>query len=377
MHSASELTVIVPTLNERDNIVPLLEALRASELARIDFEVVFVDDDSQDGTSDFVRSLALGDCRVRVLKRIGRKGLSSAAVEGMLSSSAPYLAVMDGDLQHDERILPLMLAKLKQEHLDIVIGSRHIAEGSMGEMASHRQAMSRVARYVSRIVCHAELSDPMSGFFVLTRQYLDEVGHDLSSTGFKILLDMVASAHRPVKIGEVPYQFRPRLHGESKLDVIVLLEYFQLIVDKLVGNWIPVSYVMYALAGSVGAAAYLTLMTVLRMTVLRSIGVSSLGDAQLISSLIVIGLNFLLNNQFTFRALRLRGRRFAAGLLIFYVACSVGVLFNLRTFEYLRSSGAPWYVAAVAGMFAGSLWNYWISSVMIWQVRRRRRRATA
>lgn len=367
-HSAPELAIVVPVLNERDNVVPLLNALRASGLSAIDYEVIFVDDDSADGTADFVRSLALNDCRVRIVKRIGRRGLTSAAVEGMLSSSAPYLAVMDGDLQHDERILPKMLAKLKDENLDIVIGSRHVEEGSMGEMAAHRQFMSRFAQSLSKIVCHTDLSDPMSGFFLLTRKYLDEVAHYLSNTGFKILLDLVASAHRTVRIGEVGYQFRQRLHGQSKLDIVVLLEYFQLIVDKLIGNWIPVSYVIYALAGSVGAVAYLMLMYGLRLA-----GVKSLVDAQLISSLIVIGLNFLLNNQFTFRSLRLRGRRFVIGLIGFYVACSFGVLLNLRTFDYLSSTGVPWYVAAVVGIFAGSLWNYWISTVIIWQVRRRRR----
>ncbi len=127
-----ELSVIVPSFNERDNVEPLLRGIEAA-LADIPWEVVFVDDDSPDGTAAAVRTIARRDTRVRCLQRIGRRGLSTAVIEGMLASSAPYLAVIDADLQHDETLLPQMLATLKAEALDVVVGSRYLAGGGVGD----------------------------------------------------------------------------------------------------------------------------------------------------------------------------------------------------------------------------------------------------
>jgi dolichol-phosphate mannosyltransferase len=362
-----ELTVVVPTLNERDNLVPLLEALDAV-LSSVDYEVVFVDDDSRDGTADLACELAQSNPRVRVLQRIGRRGLASAVVEGMLASSAPYLGVIDSDLQHDETILPLMLKKLKEERLDLVVATRHIEGGSMGEMAPHRVFLSRLGQFLSSVVSRTRLSDPMSGFFVVTRAYLNEVVHSLSNTGFKILLDLVASARRPARLGEVGYKFRPRLHGESKLDIVVSLEYLELIVDKLVGDFIPVSYVIFGFAGTVGILASLLLVHLF-----RSFSGMSPDSSQLFASIIVIGTNFLLNNQLTFRSARLSGWNLVIGIAVFYVACSIGLFLNLWVFDSLGPA-APWYLAAAAGLIVGSIWNYWISAMFVWQVRRRRGR---
>jgi dolichol-phosphate mannosyltransferase len=360
--------MIVPTLNERANLVPLLAALDAV-LAGVDYEVIFVDDDSPDGTADLARELSQRNPRVRVLQRIDRRGLASAVVEGMLASSAPYLGVIDSDLQHDETILPLMLEKLKKEGLDLVVATRHVEGGSMGAMTSHRVLLSHLGQFLSSVVSRSRLSDPMSGFFVLTRAYLNEVVRSLSNTGFKVLLDLVASARRPVRIGEIGYTFRPRLHGESKLDIVVSLEYLELIADKLVGDFIPVSYVIFGFAGSVGILASLALVHLF-----RTVSGMSLDSAQLISSIIVIGINFLLNNQLTFRAARLSGWNLVVGMLVFYVACSIGLFVNLRVFDYLRQVATPWYLAAAAGLIVGSVWNYWMSAMFVWQVRRRRGR---
>ncbi len=363
-----ELSIVVPTLEERENLAPLIEGL-ATVLGGIDYEVIFVDDDSADGTAAAARELAQRNSRVRVIQRIGRRGLASAAVEGMLASSAPYLAVMDCDLQHDESILPAMLAKLRHSSLDLVVASRD-TEGGMDAMPAHRRALSRLGRRLSTLICSTDLSDPMSGYFVLTRPYLDEVAHSLSGTGFKILLDLTVSARRPVKLAEIPYRFRPRLHGQSKLDIVVAVEYLALVADKLVGDFVPPSYVVFACAGSVGILAHLAVVQLLRLF----LG-TTLERAQLISSLIVIAVNFLLNNQFTFRSARLRGVHLVAGMLVFYIACSIGLFLNLRVLDTLTSVSVPWYLAAAAGLAVGSVWNYWISSMFVWQVRRRRREA--
>jgi len=361
-----ELTIVVPTLDERENLLPFFQSLEAV-LGGIDFEVLFVDDDSRDGTSAAARELAQRDRRVRILQRIGRRGLASAAIEGMLASSAPYLAVMDCDLQHDESILPRMLEKLRYSNLDLVVATR-VTEGGMDAMPMHRRALSQFGRRLSALILTANVSDPMSGYFVLSRAYLDEVSHSLSGTGFKILLDLVVSSPRPVRVAEVPYRFRARLHGQSKLDIVVGIEYLTLIADKLVGDFVPATYVVFACAGTVGLLVYLA---VLRLMILLP-GVT-IEQAQAGSSGFVIGINFLLDNYFTFRSARLRGGRLLLGLVLFYAACSVGLFLNLRVLEYLRGISVPWYLAAAAGLAVGSVWNYWINSMFVWQVRRRTR----
>ena len=365
-----ELTIVVPTLDERQNLAPLMASLE-SVLGGIDFEVLFVDDDSPDGTSDLARQMAQHDRRVRVLQRIGRRGLSSAVVEGILASSSPYLAVMDSDLQHDEKILPDMLARLKQEKLDLVVATRHREGGSMGEMSAARRKLSEWGRRLSALICRTSLSDPMSGYFVVTRDYVDEVARRLSGTGFKVLLDLVVSSSRPLRVAEVPYVFRPRLHGISKLDILVGMEYLELLADKLLGDFVPASYVVFGLAGSIGVLAHLAAVNLLRL-----LPGFSLERAQFTSSIIVIGINFLLNNQLTFRAARLRGRRLLMGMALFYTACSVGIFLNLQVMSYLTRF-VPWYVAATAGLAVGSVWNYWMSSMLVWQVRRRAQRIRA
>ena len=139
-----ELTVVVPTLNERDNIAPLVELLDTA-LAGIAWEVIFVDDDSRDDTAAAVRAMARRDGRVRCLQRIGRRGLSTACIEGALASAAPYCAVMDADLQHDETVLPRMLEALRTGSYDLAIGSRYSAGGDLGELSGRRAGISKLA----------------------------------------------------------------------------------------------------------------------------------------------------------------------------------------------------------------------------------------
>ncbi len=250
-----ELTIVVPTFNERENAVPLLERLRTVLRGTV-FEVVFVDDDSPDGTAELVRQIGQSDPRVRVIQRIGRRGLTSAGLEGMLSSSAPYLALMDADLQHDESILPRMLETIRSGQYDLVIGSRNIQGGGMGEFAHDRVVLSQVGRRVSKLVSRHDLSDPMSGYFMLTRDFFDKVMRRTTGVGFKILLDLVASSPRPVRFAEVPYVFQPRQRGESKLDVNVALEYLYLVFDKLVGTWLPIRFVLFCQVGLGGEGVY-------------------------------------------------------------------------------------------------------------------------
>lgn len=360
----TELAVIVPTFNERDNVVPLLELL-STALDGISYEVIFVDDDSIDGTADLVREIAQHNAAVRIVHRINRRGLASACIEGMLASSAPYIAVMDGDLQHDERILPQMLRQMKDESLDVVVGSRNIEGGSMGEFAKHRVWLSMLGRRFSRAVCGCDIHDPMSGFFLLDRDFLMEVAYRTSGIGFKILVDLLASSKRPVRIKEIPYRFRKRAHGQSKLDVVVGIEYLQLLLDKAIGNFIPPSFILFALVGCAGVALHVSLLYML-----LSFRVS-FSSSQVIATVVAMTVNFLGNNVITYRDQRLRGWRVLQGLLFFYLACSIGVLINVKVADFAHNAGAPWYLAGLFGLGVGSVWNYGVTRIFTWRIYRK------
>lgn len=361
-----ELTVILPTYNERNNLVPLLASLAAA-LPGIEYEAVVVDDDSMDGTAAFARSIAQRDQRVRVLQRIGRHGLASAAVEGMLAASSPFLLVMDADLQHDERIIPAMLAKIKSDGLDIVVATRNAEGGSMGEFAAERVGLSKAGRAFSSLVCEVPVSDPMSGFFLVRSEYFHRVVHDLSCVGFKILVDLLASSREPVRVGEVGFRFRPRVHGESKLDVLVVMEYLQLLLHKLTRGVLPVSYLLFGLMGSVGVVCNFLLAGLFGFT----FGLS-FKSAQLAGAFITIAINFVLNNELTFRSARLRGQRFLVGLGVFYACCSIGLFAQVMVANGLHVGGMNWTVATLAGIAIGSVWNYSTAFLFVWEVRRRR-----
>lgn len=236
--SPIELAIVIPTYNERRNICPLIDALKYA-LSGIEWEAIFVDDNSPDGTADEIRSVAATDRRVRVIERVGRRGLSSACVEGMLATAACYIAVMDADLQHDEKILPEMLSRMKSQRFDVVVASRRAVGGSVGDFAKGRDLLSVLGSGLSRLICRMEVSDPMSGFFLLNRPFFSQVAPRLSGTGFKILLDLLASSVGTVRISEVPYRFRGRLSGESKFGVKAGFDYLRLIFEKVIKRVIP------------------------------------------------------------------------------------------------------------------------------------------
>jgi dolichol-phosphate mannosyltransferase len=356
------LAVIVPTYNERANVAELAARLERV-LAGVRFEIIFVDDDSPDGTAEEVRRLAMARPWIRGIRRVGRRGLASACMEGMLSTAAPVLAVMDADLQHDETILRRMFELQRSGGYDVVVGTRNAAGGSMGEFAPWRVQLSNWGLGVSRLVTRSEVSDPMSGFFVLDRRFLDEVVYRASGVGFKILVDLLASAKRPVRVGEVPYSFRQREQGESKLDLNVGLDYLYLLADKLAGQWIPVRFVLYSGVGAVGVLMHLG---VLRGALNAGM---PFGQAQTLATGLAMTGNFLLNNLVTYRDLRLKGWRLLPGLLTFYLACSVGFFTNLSVSETLVEKGLPWVWAGLAGLAISSMWNYGVTNVITWRRR--------
>jgi dolichol-phosphate mannosyltransferase len=360
------LAIVVPTLNERDNIEPLLARL-SEALAGISWEVVFVDDDSQDGTAALLLELQKSAPHIRVIRRIGRKGLASACIEGMLASTAPFLAVMDADLQHDETILPVMLETLRRRReLDIVVGSRFATGGSRGELSGMRLLLSRLGRLMSRLVSRADLKDPMSGYFVARRSFFDETVRRLSGQGFKILLDLFASAPRPVRFVEVPYRFRPRHSGASKLDALVALDHVTLISDKLLGPYFPTRFVLFGLVGLLGVAVHL-----LCLALAFKLFVAPFYYAQMIATFVAMTFNFNLNNVLTYRDRRLFGVDLLLGHLSFYLICAVGAVVNFQIAEMLFRHRVPWLLAGLTGAIVSAVWNYGVSSTLTWRKRAR------
>ena len=357
---AAELAVVIPVLNECDNVALMVERLTRA-LAGIRWEAIFVDDDSPDGTADVVRALARLQGNIRCVQRLGRRGLASACIEGILSSAAPYIAVMDGDLQHDESLLTQMLAKMKAERLDVVVASRYTQAGSIGDWQRSRIVISDVAGRLGRLVVKADLTDPMSGFFMVERNAFAAAMRSLTGQGFKILLDLFASSPRPLNFAEVPLTFRQRLHGESKLDTLVAWEYLMLVLQKLVGPAVPVRFMLFSLIGVLGLGTHL--LTLWFGTHILTIAFPA---AQAIATVIAMTGNFLLNNLFTYRDRRLRGRRLVTGLISFYAVCGAGGAANVGVASYVAGGHHSWWLAGLAGAAVSVVWNYAMSSIFTW-----------
>jgi dolichol-phosphate mannosyltransferase len=354
-----ELSVIVPTYNEAKNIAPLIESLEAC-LSHCAWEVIFVDDNSPDATAELVREIAAAKPHVRCLQRIGRRGLSSAVIEGIASSSAPYVAVIDADMQHDEALLARMLRLIASHDLDVVIGSRYVSGGSIGDWSASRHAMSRFATRLSRIIMQFDLTDPMSGFFMAKRQAFMAAAPNLSGKGYKILLDFLASSPEALRHVELPYAFRPRVHGESKVDALVLFEYLILLLEKAVGSYFPVRFLLFGLVGGTGVLVHLA-------TLFPALWLMGFAPAQASAAVVSMTSNFILNNLLTYRDCRLRGGKFLSGLLSFYAVCGIGFISNVTFAQALFERGYPWWIAGTAGVLIGSVWNFGASSIFTWK----------
>jgi dolichol-phosphate mannosyltransferase len=283
----------------------------------------------------------------------------------MLATPAPYIAVMDADFQHDETRLPEMLRTLRGSDIDLVVGSRYVTGGDIGAWDASRASMSRWATKLSRIVCKQSVTDPMSGFFMIRRDAFEGSVRQLSALGFRILLDVMASAPKPLKIVEVPYKFGVRTTGESKLDSLVLWELGMLLLDKTVGRFVPVRFLAFAAVGATGVIVHIGMLTVL-LKILNTPFI--LAQAGATATAMVF--NFWLNNLLTYRDRRLHGRQWLGGLITYTLACSVGALANVGFATYLFTNKAQWVAAALAGVAVGAVWNYAITQIYTWSAKK-------
>ncbi|MFC3030421.1 MULTISPECIES: glycosyltransferase family 2 protein [Roseomonadaceae] len=358
----ARLAIIIPVYGEAANVAPLVARLD-SALAGLAWEAVFVDDDSPDGTAAAARAIAATDPRIRCIRRIGRRGLASACIEGFLSISAPFVAVMDGDLQHDETILPAMLAAV-EAGADIAIGSRHVAGGAaQGGFSAARGALSEGGAALARLLLPVKVADPMSGFFLLRRDLVEEVAPRLAARGFKILLDILLSARRRLVVAELPYSFRSRQAGESKLDATVLLEFGALLLDKATRGAVPLRFVAFAAVGAIGLLVHMVALALL-------VGPLGFGPAQWAATFVAMTANFVLNNRITYRDARLRGGALWRGLALFYLVCGIGAAANVGIAGLLVRDGLlAWGAAGAAGALITVVWNYAVSSTLVWRAR--------
>ncbi len=359
---APELSIVVPTFNERANIPILVERL-ARLLASCDWEVVFVDDNSPDGTAAAARAIGETDSRVRCIRRIGRRGLAGACLEGMLSSQARYVAVMDADLQHDESLLVGMLDCLRSGRADLAVASRYLYGGSAAGLSKQRSRVSRWSNTLVRLLLGIDLTDPMSGHFMIRRDVFETLAPSLSSQGFKILLDILATGRDRLRTIELPSTFRERQHGESKLDSKIALDFAALVTAKLTKDAISARFILFCLVGLTGLAVHLILLSSFLAAAL------SFGAAQALATVGAIAWNFVLNNLFTYRDQRLTGWRFVTGLIWFQVICAIGAISNVGIATWIYDYDSVWWIAGLGGAVIGTVWNFVVSAAFVWRQR--------
>ena len=356
---SASLSIIIPTFNEAGNIVELLERI-AKCLHSADWEVIVVDDDSADGTAEIVTRLSCDDPRVRCLKRVGRRGLSSACLEGMSLSTKRFLAVIDADLQHDEQLLPAMLRVLAEGRLDLVVGSRYLHRGSVAAWSRRRRWLSRGATAMTRRLLAVGLTDPMSGFFMIRRQVVTQVATQLSNSGFKLLLDLVTCSPQPLRLVELPYTFSPRRHGQSKLDANVLWSFLGLLLRGILRRSCG-RFCRFCLIGTSGVFVHFAVFEAA-----QTLLALSFPAAQTAGVLVSLVSNFVLNNRLTFDASRLRGTAFFTGLSRFAVLCSIGAIVNVAVADAVVALSGWRLIAAGAGILAGAICNYATTSALVW-----------
>jgi len=357
----AELSVVVPCFNERANVAPMIARLAAT-LRGVAWEAIFVDDDSPDGTAAAVREAAAGDPRIRCIRRVGRRGLASAVIEGALASSARYVAVIDGDLQHDETRLPVMLAALRAGAADLVVASRFAAGGDAAGLSSgFRHALSATAIRMASALLPVRLTDPMSGYFMLPQNMFEDLAPRLTGQGFKILLDLLLSAPTRLRVQEIGATFRPRTEGESKLSPLVMVQFGALLIDKALNGVVPLRFLSFALVGGFGV--------LVNLAVLYAVSAAGAGfdTAQVTGTIAAMMANFELNNVITYRDQRLKGARLWRGLVLFMLVCGVGAIANVgiaRALYHAHTTGPT--PAATLGAIIGVVWNYAMSSTLVW-----------
>jgi dolichol-phosphate mannosyltransferase len=271
--------------------------------------------------------------------------------------------VLDADLQHDEALLPAMLQRIRGGTADVVVASRRLDEGSDAGLSGARSRISRLGSALAQRLLRVKLTDPMSGFFMLRRTTVEEIAPFLSNQGFKLLLD-IAATNPKLRFLELPYVFRTRRHGESKLDAHIKLDFIALLIAKLTNDAVSIRFLMFCAVGLTGVAIHMAALQVaVEMLSLR------FGVAQSAATVIAISWNFALNNLLTYRDRRLAGWRFVTGLIRFELVCAVGAVSNIGAASWIHGHNTGWWLAGLGGALMGAVWNYVVSAAFVWNAR--------
>lgn len=371
----TRLSVIVPTYNERANIAPMVASLDRA-LGSLPWEVIFVDDGSPDGTAEEVRSIARHDRRVRLISRHNRRGLASAVVEGGLAAVGEVVAVMDGDLQHDESVLPELYRRVASGEADIASASRFLEDHAREGLSSdQRLALSNRGISMANRFFGLQLTDPLTGFFALRRDKLEAAVPRLSGLGFKILLDLITSMDKP-RVSEAPFRFRQRVAGESKLDRRVMYDFFLFFMEKWIGRFAPIpgTWLSTALIASLGILAHLAL-------VIPAVSLFDLpfAPAQIAAAVLSVLVIFSANNWVSRSDAMLKGARFWQGLAVFCLMSAIGVATNVGVAVLIQRDFPElvYVLPATAGALISVVWNFMAGKAFGFWNRRTRQSAAA
>lgn len=352
------VSIVTCTYNEAGNIGHLVAEITAA-MGGVSWELIVVDDNSPDGTADAARALGAHDGRIHVIQRMDVRGLASAAVAGFDAARAATLVLLDADLQHDPALIPSLIAALPGR--DLVAACR-VLDGAEDGLSGPRTALSRTANWLVQTLLGARLSDPMTGYFVMTRGFYDGAKKRLSAVGFKILVDLLASSPVKPSVGEVAMRMRARGEGRSKLDARVMADLAALVVDKRSGGIIPARFVLF---GFVGASGIIVQVGV--FAALKRFGVAVPEIAQAVAILIAMTSNYVLNNMLTFRDRRLSGQGFVRGWFAFALGCALGSAANLSVFSILHRLFINDILASALGAVVGSISNYFLAKRLTWR----------
>lgn len=334
------VSVVTPTYNEADNVGPLVDALNEA-LGDLPHEIIVVDDDSPDRTWEVAGAIADADPRVRVVRRFDNHGLSPAVMAGLGAARGEVLAVIDADLQHDEAILPEMVRRVRDGEADLVVGSRATDGGSYGEWGAGRRVVSWVATLIARLFLRVPTTDPMSGYFALSKATFDEMAPHINPQGFKILLEFIGRRRHRLRVAEVGFTFRNRVAGETKMSPSVIRSYLLAVVELWVGRQVKGQFVLYSLVGASGVVVNLVAFALVESL---DFGAISVGFGRPLRWSLLVGIqvsivwNFLLNNYFTFWERRFRGRSLVVGLVLFELVSALGVIVHVSVFQFLEST---------------------------------------
>jgi dolichol-phosphate mannosyltransferase len=354
------LSLIIPTYKEHDNISPLVQQIDRA-LPNYDYEVIFVDDNSQDGTAELIAELS-PRYPVRLIVRKDKKGLASAVVDGLKHVSSELIGVMDADLQHPPELIPCLLKEI-QSNADIVIASRYVKGGGCQGWGLVRRIISKGAIFLAHLFLPStrKISDPVSGFFLFKKQVVANA--DLQPVGYKILLEILAVGQFQ-KIAEVPYTFRVRHRGKSKLNARQQIDYLKHIYRLMRRRGELTRFVKFCLVGASGVLVNMGLLWLLT----EFAGLFYLVSAAISIESSIIS-NFMLNDVFTFPDRRARGvKNLLRRLLKFNIVSLAGLGINMAVLWLLTDILGVYYLLSnLCGIALATLWNYIVNFWWTWK----------